>query len=409
MSAPAITTGDQRAVPGLPPALARLRRRLRLRTIHARLVLGFASCLLLLGASGVTAYVLLLRTNAHSREAVTLLRDEYDVVQRTVTTILREIVAGMRQLNTGADTDRARYAALMDEADALRREAITLPILSAEERRELEAIGETQSRIEVGLAVSRAYAATGHAADASRVLQRTAVDVDQVERALERLRTNAAARATQRQDEMAAELNLGELLLVSFMVLALPVAGFFGVTTSRAVTRPLQRFGEEMSLIGAGDLRVPARAGAWYRGSAEYRQLATALDEARERLRTLLGEVQREADHVSAASAELAASAGGAADSTQHVTSAVTEMAEGAAAQLDALTQAGEAVRQLAEDGAAIGEAAQESERAGRDIHATAAATREGIGRAVTTLLTARETADASAREIAALREATAS
>ena len=76
-----------------------------------------------------------------------------------------QIVAGMRQLNTNAESDRARYTELMDEADVLRREAITLPILSPEERRELEAIGETQSRIEVGLAVARAYAATGQAAN----------------------------------------------------------------------------------------------------------------------------------------------------------------------------------------------------------------------------------------------------
>ncbi|HEU4628567.1 MAG TPA: methyl-accepting chemotaxis protein [Gemmatimonadaceae bacterium] len=410
MTAPSLAAVPEAPAAGrVPAALAWLRRALRLRTIHARLVVGFTSCLLLLGASGVTAYVLLLRTNAHSREAVTLLRDEYDVVQRTVTTILREIVAGTRLLNTNTEDDQARYAELMDAADALRREAITLPILSPEERRELERIGEMQSRLEVGLAVSRAYAATGRAADATRVLQRTATDVEGIERALERLRATAATRAAEREAQMAAELDLGELLLLSFLVLALPVAGFFGITTSRAVTRPLERFGGEMTLIGAGDLRVPERDRGWYGGSAEYHRLAAALDEARDRLRELLGEVQREADHVSAASAELAASAGGAADSTQHVTSAVTEMAEGAAAQLDALTQASDAVRQLAEDGAAIGEAAQESERAGQDIHATAATTREGIGRAVTTLLAARETADASAREIGALREATAS
>jgi len=128
-------------------------RRFQLRTIRGRLTAGFATCLFLIAAAGATSYALLQRTNHRSRDAVTQLRDEYDVVQRTVTTILREIVAGMRQLNTGASSDAARYATLMEEADALRREAIALPILAAAERRELEEIGELQSVIEVGLAV----------------------------------------------------------------------------------------------------------------------------------------------------------------------------------------------------------------------------------------------------------------
>ena len=389
------------------PRLPRLPRLFQLRTIRARLVVGFASCLLLVGAAGGIAYGLLVRTNARSSEAVVQLRDEYDVVQRTVATILREIVSGLRYLNTGTQSDQARFVNLMDEADRLRREAVALPILSPGERRELEDIGKLQSTIEVGLAVAHAYQATGHQRDAARVLQQTASDVDRIEQALERLRDHASTRATDRESQMAADLGMGEFFLLLAVVIAVPVAGYFGVTTARAVTRPLDRFTTEMSLLGSGDLRTPLRDGKVYRGADEYRQLAVALDGARERLRELLGAVQSEADQVGAASAELAASAGGAADSTQHVTSAVTEMAEGAANQLDALMQASDAVRQLAEKGAAIAEAADASERAGRDIGGTATATREGIGRAVATLLGARETTQRSAHEIAALREAT--
>lgn len=386
-----------------------LRSRPRIRTIRGRLTLGFASCLLLLAIASGVSYFLLQYTNTRSREAVGLLRDEYDVVQRTVASILNEVVAGMRYLNTGASSDRERFAELMEQADRLRREAVTLPILAADERRELEEIGKLQSTIEVGIAVSHAYQATGQQRDAARVLQQTAEDVDRIERSLERLRGHAATRAAERESLMASDLALGELILLLVIVLAIPVAGYFGVTTSRAVTRPLDRFADEMALLGAGDLRGTAgRDESWYAGSAEYGDLASALDGARSRLRDLLGAVQREADQVNAASAELAASAGGAADATQHVTSAVTEMAEGAASQLDALTQASDAMRQLAEEGAAIADAAEAGERAGRDISGTALATREGIGRAIATLLDARDTTEASAREIGALREATA-
>ena len=54
-------------------------------------------------------------------------------------------------------------------------------------------------------------------------------------------------------------------------------------------------------------------------GATEYEALAAAFDQARERLRGLLVEMQRQSDDVAAAAAELAASASGASDSTQHV------------------------------------------------------------------------------------------
>ncbi len=379
----------------------------RIRTIRSRLILGFTSCLVLLAAAGGVSYYLLQHTNSRSREAVGLLRDEYDIVQRTVSTILREVVSGFRYLNTGAQADQTHFVALMDEADQLRREAVALPILAAYERRELEEIGKLQSTIEVGIAVAHAYQETGQQQNAARVLQQTAADVDRIQEGLDRLRVHAAERAAEREALLAADLAGGELTLLFVILLALPVAGYFGITAARAVTRPLSRFSDEMILLGAGDLRPSERDASWYEGSEEYNELAAALDSSRDRLRLLLGSVQREADRVHAASAELAASAGGAADATQHVTSAVTEMAEGASAQLDALTMASDAMRQLAEEGAAIADAAEAGERAGREISGTALATREGIGRAIATLLDARETTEVSAREITALREAT--
>lgn len=388
--------------------LARATRLPRIRSIRARLSLGFATCVVLIGGAGAVSYSLLQHSNSRSRAAVATLRDEYDVLQRTVATILHEVVAGMRYLNTGAEGDQERFRELMEEADELRREAVALPVLASNERRELEEIGRLQSRVEVGISVARAYQVVGRPAEASRVVEHTATDVDRIEQALERLRAHAYTRAADREADMAVDLSTGELALLMVVLLALPVAGYFGYTTSRAVTVPLQRFSGEMTRLGSGDLRSSGDAAASYEGSEEYRALAVTLDGARARLRELLGAVQQEADQVSAASAELAASAGGAADSTQHVTSAVTEMAEGAASQLDALTQASDAVRQLAEEGASIAEAAEAGERAGRDIGGTALATREDIGRAIATLLDARETSEASAREIAALREATA-
>jgi methyl-accepting chemotaxis protein len=113
------------------------------------------------------------------------------------------------------------------------------------------------------------------------------------------------------------------------------------ITTSRAVTRPLDALTRDLLALGRGDLRR-SDLQAETLGAAEYETLATAFDQARERLRGLLGEMKRQSDETAAAAAELAAAAGGASDSTQHVASAVTEMAHGAGMQLDVLTGAGQ-------------------------------------------------------------------
>jgi methyl-accepting chemotaxis protein len=282
--------------------------------------------------------------------------------------------------------------------------------LSPAERSQLEEVGKIQGAVEVRLAVAHAYSVTGRAADASRNLQATSSDIDRINVALEKLRSGAEERVSQRQIQIAQNIRRSEGLLAAFIIGGLIVAILTGVSTSGAVTRPLNSFTSEMEAIGSGDFRETGefaiRDGA---NSSEYSMLALSLERARGRLRSLLERVQEEAGGVASASTQLAAAATGAAGSTEHVTTAVTEMAEGAATQLDALNQASAAAHQLTEEGTIIAQAAEASEAAGRDIGLTAAQTRAEIEKTVSTLLSARGVVDSSAREIAGLQEATQS
>lgn len=379
-----------------------------LKSVRSHVIVGLTTTTLLLGAGGVLALVALQRSHTRMQSAVTMLHEEYDVVQRTVTAILREFTGGLRYLNTRSGDDERRYLAAMDAADRLRREAIALPILATSEREQLERIGERQAAIEVGLAMSRAYAALGRSDDATRVLDVTAADVEEIDKSLDNLQRATARRADERNSQIAAELRSGEMLLGGMLLLAVPLTALFGVATYRAVTGPLTALQKETEAIGAGDLRTVERTHSMQH-TEEYASLALSLDRSRERLRTLLESVQREAVEVTTAAEELASSANGAASSTQHVTLAVTEMAQSASEQLDSLTTASDAVRHLAEDGAVISEASELSEQAGEDIRRAAAQARSQIARAIDTLLSAHEVVNASSREIEALRDATSS
>jgi methyl-accepting chemotaxis protein len=383
---------------------------IRLRTIQQRLLVGFGTSISLIMLAGLLGWLGLQRTKSQSDQTIDGLSVRSEFTERTITTILREQVAGLRALNTRSADDAERYYALSQEADALRRNAIQQEVLRPEERKVLETIGELQAALEVRAAMTQAYQAVGHEADAQRVLGQTSKDIDAVDAQLQLLRDAARDGALLEVDHMHADLRFSEWALGIVVVVAFFTAAAFGVTTSKAVTEPLVLLRDEMTAIGAGDLRLPAGVspGTSTMVAQEYADLMAAMQQARERLRSLLSRVQDEADQVTLAAGELSSSASAAAASSQHVTTAVMDISHGASLQLDALNNASEAVHKLAEAGATIGEAAEETDGAGRDIRATANSTRDQVQRALDTLLGVREAVMDSTREMSALKDATA-
>jgi methyl-accepting chemotaxis protein len=375
-----------------------------MRTIRARLWMGFGITLALILAGGFLAGLALQRAGQRSEAIVGQMRQEQEAIQQVAYRLLQEVAAGMRYLNTGTEADGARYAALAEEADRMRRSTVTLPALSSAERQKLEELGTLQGTVEVGIGVAHAYRAIGKPAEAAAVLSRNSVALDQVDRTLEGLRAESQRRMADRQNAAALTLRQNESLLGLLVFLAVGVGILSSLTTSRAVTRPLAALTRDMDAIGRGDLRR-SDVRRQSLGAAEYEALASAFDQARERLRSLLSEMQRQSDDVAAAAAELAASASGASESTQHVAAAVTEMAHGAGVQLDVLNGAGSAVEQLAASGRTIEIALSESQSRGREIRTSANSTAQEIGHAVDSLLAAREVFDRSVKEIATLRE----
>jgi methyl-accepting chemotaxis protein len=375
-----------------------------LSTIRGRLRLGFGITMVLILAAGGLAIVGLQRAGRRSDALIREMRFEQESVQNVAYRILQEVAAGMRYLDTGAASDGERYIAFAQQADSLRREAVKLGALSSAERQKLDELGTLQGTVEVGIGVAHAYRAIGQPEKAAAVVARTAPTLDRMDRALEALRAEVQRRMADRQNAAAATLRQNESALGFVVTLALLVGMISAITTSRAVTRPLAALARDLEAIGRGDLRR-SDVQRETLGSAEYQALADAFDQARERLRGLLAEMQRQSDDVSAAAAELAASAEGASESTQHVASAVTEMAHGAGQQLDVLNGAGSAVTQLAASGRTIQEAVRESQTRGAEIRVSATTAALEIGRAVDTLLAAREVFDRSAKEIVGLRQ----
>ncbi len=379
-----------------------------LRTIRSRLIAGFGTSVGLLLIGGLFGWFGLARSNENAGATVRALADRSAVTERATTAVLRELVAGLRYLNTRTPSDQSQYRSLVDQADQLRREALRQSGLRPGERRSLEILGQLKSALEDRIAAAHTLQVAGREREAQGVLELTNRDIQAIDVELQALRREARSGADASVDGMRDGLRRAEVWLAILVALAFGLAAFFGLSTSRAVTEPLAQLREEMAAIGAGDLRLPASGGARPRIAQEYAELIAATHQARERLRLLLSRVQSEADQVTLAASELSASASSAAASSQHVTSAVMEMSHGAAVQFTALNAASETVMQLAEAGATIGEAAEETERVGREIRGTTNSTRDQVQIAIDTLLGAHEVVLDSRQEMTALRDATA-
>ena len=374
-----------------------------LHTIRGRLRAGFGITLALILAAGALAGYGLQQAGAGANAIVAEMRLRQQTTQQVAVRILRETAAGMRYVNTGTPDDEARYSALADDADHLRREAVKLEAISGTERQKLKDLGTLQATVEAGIGMAHAYNAVGRVADASAVLAKTSGVLDDVDKAIESLRQQGDQRLGEQQLAASTALNRKMAALAALIGATIVVGVLSSITTSRAVTRPLDALTNDLLAMGRGDLR-PSSLNRNALGAAEYKRLADAFTEARDRLRALLAEMKRQSDDVASAASELAGAAGGASNSTQHVASAVTDMAHGAGVQLDVLAGASAAVAQLTASGRTIEDAVRESQERGREIRASATGTAQEIGTAVDTLLAAREVFDRSATEIAELR-----
>jgi methyl-accepting chemotaxis protein len=379
----------------------------RLSTIRVRLIAGFGTSVGLLLVAGLLGWFGLQRSNAEAERTVRALADRSELTEQATTSILRELVAGLRFLTSRSPEDEAQYAVLVAEAESFRRNALSVGMLRADERRRLEMIGTLKAAMEVRIAVTHAWQTIGNETNAQRVLQQTNREMQAIESELQALRRAARSSADDSMERMRDELWRAELLLALVVAAAFGVAAFFGLSTARAVSDPLIPLREEMMAIGAGDLRDPGVDLRALGVAREYAELIDAMQQARTRLRLLLSHVQDEADQVTLAAGELSLSAASSAASSQEVTTAALNMSHGASVQLSALNHASHTVRQLADVGVSIGEAAEETDRVGREIRTTTNSTRDQVQRAIDSLLGAREVVTASRAEMGSLRDAT--
>lgn len=260
---------------------------MRLSTIRARLGLGFGLTLALLLLAGLFAGTNMQQRGKQNRDLVIELRTQQEAIQQVALYMLRESAAGFAYATTGTSTDEATYWLLGEQADSLRRIAVSLTQLSTVERQRLEELGLLQSRIEIGVAVAHAERVLGRVDAAATEMAKNAALLDDLDTTLKALRAEGAVRLDTREALLATEL-AGDLRMLGFVIIAALAVGILSsVTTAKAVTRPLAALTRDLVALGEGDLR-PSNLTAEISGAAEYEVLAQAFANTRHRLSALL-------------------------------------------------------------------------------------------------------------------------
>lgn len=363
-----------------------------LRTMRNRLLVGFGATLIALLITGILGVWALDRVRNDVRTGVTASTDVAMAIARSQEAMLQHVAAEQSALlTTGGEPQNERE--MSDVADSLRRSVLQDDALLTEDRAALERIGALQGRLEVRLAVARAYAEVGELEDAARQATLAGAMLDSLLEETRGLSAGQEALRVRALDQIDALVASRRSVLALLLVLGCVTAGTFGFRTWRACTVPLGRLSAVATTLGRGDLRVDvARDGL----DAEYRVLAHAFDTMATRLRAIVSNLQSEVVEIGGAALALTAASDQTASSTNQISSAMTDVATGAAEQRASITESEQALERVAGSATALSTAATACEAIAREIRATSEQARANIAGAVSTLERARVVIDQS-------------
>jgi methyl-accepting chemotaxis protein len=314
-----------------------------------------------------------------------------------------EIRHAEQYLTTGDRVSDNRFRASAASVYQLQRDLIRLPDLGDEERRAATRIGGLQSQVEVRYAYAHALAELGRAEEALGAAQSACGPADELVASTRIIRTAQAERSAATADRLSTSASRRLRFVVAVLVMTVLAGALAGVRIYRSIDRPVGELLEAAARFSQGDLRpVPRGTTAM---PAELAALAETMERVETRLRSMVGSLVEESDHLSETAGDLSAVSEELAATASEITTAMVEVSSGAERQASGLNQGMAQVERLAAATSANADVAQRVGRLGADIHRLAAAHSRDIRQAASTLTEVQGIVESAATQAEELQQ----
>ena len=379
--------------------------RYHLGTLKARLVVGAAALLTLIGAATWIGYATVERLTTEITDRLEAVRGSTQIGASLEEVLLRQIEAGEAYVRNGDPEDARAFATSGRAAHEITRQYKQLRDLTPPEQAQIVALEELHARMEVHFALAHALRDLGRTGEA-------AARVDSASLATRNLQTAIRNISAEQTEKMAAasEALSGfggdrQSLLLAMLTLALGFGGWIMYAAIRGIDLPLQRLMEAARLLGEGDLRVHLDEKRLLR---EFSALAGAFNTMAAQLRTLVAETAAIAEQVSASAFDLSSISEEVAASSGEVATAMVEITRGAESQSQGLQTTRCALEAMGKRTQGIALASGEVSTLSDQIDAAAADSGEQVTGALGMLLEIRGVVQASEGEVRDLERASA-
>ncbi|HWZ60266.1 MAG TPA: methyl-accepting chemotaxis protein [Gemmatimonadaceae bacterium] len=372
----------------------------RPRAVRDRLRAGFGLMALVLVTCGLVGLVALGRVREALLTTVRQSADMGDRLSRTRDATARFVTLAQSELL--ANRDDRRLDTLGVSADSARESLVRSASLGATERASVQRLGALQGGLEVRFAVARAYRDIGRPADAATQAALSAAMLDTLFAETDAIAHSEQLRTRDTVAHVESLVGWWRAALLALLIAGTALAVVFARSTTQAITAPLGALAGAARTFGDGDLRVAIDADGL---DTEYRGLAVAFSEMAVRLRTMIAEVQGEAEQVATAAGSLTQASEQAALSTGEISATVQRIADGATAQQAGLSESAAAIHRVTDAAAAISDTAVRSRAVGDAVRAGAVQIRAGLTDALATVERARALIGGSGAQVEQLRE----
>ena len=325
-----------------------------------------------------------------------------EIGPRLESAVLDQIAQGERYLVSSDPALATAFDDLGMQAHALRGEYASMVGLSEAEQKQLAAVDELHSRLEVEYSLAHALSDLGRPEAALLRVSAGAPVLGQLKTLVRAISSAGAAKVQVAADEARGLAARRQIVLLVLLLASTGIGVFLILQTMSAINRPLQRLVVAADRFGGGDLTVSVDG----RMPAELRVLAGAFAGMAERLRTIVGETVSTAEQISSSASDLSSISEEVAASSGEVSTAMIGITTGAEDQAAGLRSAGAQLQEMRTRAVEIAAASEQVRDLSQEIGALAEEKRKEVARALGLLVEVQEVVHSTGAEVHELERA---